>query len=1344
MVAIRAQVMQLLSRRQPGARRLPPVLILGETGTGKGLLARTIHHAGSRHDGPFVDVNCAAIPETLLEAELFGYERGAFTDARHAKPGLFQTAHGGTLFLDEIGLLPAALQSKLLTVLEDRVVRRLGGTRAEPVDVVLVAATSVDLKRAVGDGSFRGDLYHRLAVISLELPPLRARGADILMLAEHFLVCACADYGLSPRALTPGARDLLVAYRWPGNIRELANAIERVVLLSDADEITAGMLDFLTGDMPRGDVGHSPEASDAAGTGSLDDALRARIEAALHDSGGSIRRTATALGISRNTLRARMDKYGLRHHERSSVLPEQRRAGLLSKPKAVMPVQWERRHLAFLRARLLSTSSVESARVLEVTVEKIRSFGGRLENSSPTGVVGVFGLEPVDNAPSHAALAALAIQKATAAVRGGERPAVIMAIHCANHLVGRDEFGLQIGVDGKAGTWSTLETLVAGDRPDTIAVSSTTVPFLTRRFALERLREAERDIWVVHHREASSAAGSTARFVGRAAELEALRRARDRAERSQGQVVGIVGEAGVGKSRLLREAARQLQGWLVLAAGGTTYAKNTSYFPLVELLKSFYQVQDTDTASEVRERVATRLPAGAGDPGWLLPPILDLLGVLPPEDAFRLVDPPQRRQRMHDAIKQVLLAASYEQPLCLIVEDLHWIDAQSEEVVDLLAESITGLRVLVLVNYRPEYQHGWGSRSSYTQIRLDPFPTEEIEELLVALLGSDSSLDPIKQMLRTRTEGNPFFIEECARALVETKSLIGEVSQYRLGSTPWHALLPLTVQAVIATRLSRLSADEKKVLQSAAVIGKHVRVNILRSVAGVGDQAFGAVLKGLRRAEFMHETRVYPDLEYSFKHVLMHEVVHDSVLTETRRELHARIVDAIERLHHDRLAEHVEQLAHHAFWGDLREKAVHYLRQAGLRAAARSALTDARVWFDKALGALETLPEDRSTLEQAFEIRLELRQVLAQTGEFRTMLKLLREAETLAERLDDDRQRGRVAAFMTNVHSLLEELDEALVTGTRAAAIVGRLGDLRLRIVTTNYLEHMYYLRGEYERVVELATENVAALPAEWNYEYFGIGAPPSVFDRCWLVLSRAQLGRFAEAAGPEAEASRLAESTRHVHTVGQVYRASATLRLLEGDWAKARSTVELAVATTQHFALRSTALALSAWILAQLGEGSEALHRLRAGEEVLERRLAQGIVSYRSWDYHALGRACLLLGRLDQAQDLGDRAAEFSLSQPGYAAYAQHLLGDIAAHGERFDAGRGEAHYRQALALAEPRGMRPLVAHCHLGLGKLYRGTGKREQAQEHLTTAGSMYQEMGMRFWLEQAEAEIRDLDR
>src|SRR5438067_8418793 len=239
--AVREKIARLLDRPAE-SRRLPPILIQGETGTGKGLLARMIHRAGPRPDGPFVDVNCAAIPDTLLEAEMFGFERGAFTDARRSKPGLFQVAHRGTIFLDEVGLLPEALQAKLLKVLEERSVRRLGATRDEPIDVWILTATNEDLRAAIRERRFREDLYDRLAVLTVTLPPLRERGDDVVALAEHFLARVCADYGVARLRLARGAVPALRAYAWPGNVRELSNVIERAVLQSSSDELTSEAL----------------------------------------------------------------------------------------------------------------------------------------------------------------------------------------------------------------------------------------------------------------------------------------------------------------------------------------------------------------------------------------------------------------------------------------------------------------------------------------------------------------------------------------------------------------------------------------------------------------------------------------------------------------------------------------------------------------------------------------------------------------------------------------------------------------------------------------------------------------------------------------------------------------------------------------------------------------------------------------------------------------------------------------------------------------------------------------------------------------------------------------------
>jgi tetratricopeptide (TPR) repeat protein len=309
--------------------------------------------------------------------------------------------------------------------------------------------------------------------------------------------------------------------------------------------------------------------------------------------------------------------------------------------------------------------------------------------------------------------------------------------------------------------------------------------------------------------------------------------------------------------------------------------------------------------------------------------------------------------------------------------------------------------------------------------------------------------------------------------------------------------------------------------------------------------------------------------------------------------------------------------------------------------------------------------------------------------------------------------------------------------------VAGRLEDLRLRIVATSLLVQVHFARAEHDRVIELATGNLAALPADWVHETFGLGGPPSVWDRGCMIQSLAELGRFAEAARYEAEMIHLAEPTQHAFTISMALFAASAPHLLKGDWAQALSRIErwVALARTGNASFHlSWGIASSVWPMAQLGEASEALNRLGESEPLLDRLAAGGLLASLAWFYCSLARACLLLGRRDEARRLGDRALEFCSSQPGFEAHTLHLLGDVATHPDQFDAERGETHYRQALAIAERLGMRPLVAHCHHGLGKLYRRTGAREQAQAHVATATTMYRNVGMTYWLDQAEAEMR----
>jgi transcriptional regulator with AAA-type ATPase domain/tetratricopeptide (TPR) repeat protein len=1345
--AVRERLRQL-SARQPAGRRLPAMLIQGETGTGKGLVARIIHRMGPRKGAPFVDINCPAIPETLMEAELFGFERGAFTDAHRAKPGLFQSAHGGTLFLDEVGLLTASVQAKLLTAIEERSVRRLGSMRPEAVDVCFISATNIDLQAALRERRFREDLYHRLAVITLELPALRDRGGDVLLLAEQFLARACVDYGLAPKRLDAQAQTRLLAYPWPGNIRELANVIERAALFAESSTITGAMLEPLQSPRPA-----------ALATGAVtpavtpEEAMRQHLVAALEQSGGNISHTAAHLGIARNTLYARLAKYGVRGHDAVQTPP--RRA---SKPETVSEpaqtgthVHWEHRGVTLLSATFIEPDGMDAwsitSRALDIVIDKLQTFGGRIEELTPTTILASFGVDPVNDAPRRAAHAALAIHKraARAAESASPVPGVKIGIHVAQLLVGRSETRVDIDANAKRAQRSVLDHLMDVIGTDEMVASAAAAPFLERRFELlpidsgagtddqpYRLTGQERKglgLW-----------GSMTQFVGRQDEIEVLRGRLAEAKRGHGQLVAVVGEPGVGKSRLLSEFTHSphLDGWLVLHAGAVPYGKTTSYLPVIEMLKVYCGIGDHDDPRTIREKVTGKLLARDRGAECALPALLTLLD-LPGEDPkWEALDPAGRRRRTLDALKRLLIREGQVQPLVLVFEDLHWIDGETQAVLDGLIDSLGAGRLLLLVNYRPEYQHTWGSKTYYVQLRLENLPAERAKELLDNLLGVEPRLAPLKNLLVKR--GNPFFLEETVRTLVETKVLVGERGRYRSTHPIQATQIPPTVQAMLADRIDRLAPADKRLLQVASVIGKEVSFALLLAVAELPDQALRCGLDHLQAAEFLHETGLFPDLEYSFKHALTHEVTYSGLLHDRRRELHARIVDAIETLHGDRLGGQIEQLAHHAVRGELREKAMHYLRQAGNKAAARSALQDARAWFEQALGVLAALPESPSTLEQGFEIRLELRPVMQQLGEGGRMLEHLREAEVLAERLNDDRRRGRVGAVLTTAHAQVGELDEALVTGTCALEIAGRLGDLKLRILTTSFLELAHYYRGEYDRVVELATDNLAVLPTDWVYEYFGIAAPPSVWDRCWLVRSLAHLGRFSEAAEHEAEAIRLSEPTNYAFTIGIAHFAAGTLHPLKGDWVKALSLVEHGIAVLQTgnvVLLLPDMIASSAWALAQLGEASKALNRLREGEQLLERERAGGHGGHHGWAYHSLGRAHLLLGRLDEARRLSGRALEVSPNQPGFVAHAMHLLGDIATHPDQFDAESGEAHYRKSLALAVPRGMRPLVAHCHLGLGKLYRRTGNGEEARKHLTTATAMYREMDTGYWLEQAEA-------
>ena len=837
--------------------------------------------------------------------------------------------------------------------------------------------------------------------------------------------------------------------------------------------------------------------------------------------------------------------------------------------------------------------------------------------------------------------------------------------------------------------------------------------------------------------QASAARGLT-RFVGRESELQQLAQALERAAMGHGQTVAVVGEAGVGKSRLVWEFARshRLHGWLILESGSVSYGKATPYLPIIELLKSYFRIQERDDPREIRERVAGKLLMLDRTLEPLLTPLLALLDV-PVEDAtWDAFDPPHRRQRTLEAVKRLLLRESQVQPLLVLFEDLHWIDSETQASLDGLIESLPTARVLLLVNYRPEYEHAWGRKTYYLQLRIDPLPPESADALLNALLGEDRTLAPLKRVLIARTEGNPFFLEESVRTLVETQVLVGERGAYRMATAPDAWQIPATAQAILAARIDRLVPEDKRLLQAAAVIGKDVPFALLQTIADMPEESLRRGLAHLQAAEFLYETSLFPDLEYTFKHAFTHEVAYGSVLQDRRRTLHARGVDAIEALYPERLAEHVERLAHHAFRGERWEKAALYLRQAGGKAMERSAYREAAAGFEQALDALRHLPESPEQTEQAIDLHLDASRDLLVSGEQAKSAGHARQAEALAESLPDERRLGRALVLLATLAWSSGDLDRGLELGQRALAIARSLNDVSLQTSVNYHLGVIGLIRGSYRESADILSRVAEALPGDRGDEWLGAATTGSVSARARLAWSLAELGEFAAAMARSEEAVRIAHEIDDSSNLVVAYRSLGFVFLRRGAIPQAIMPLERAVELCRVAQVR--------WLFditaAHLGYAYALSGRLPEGVILMEEAFAAAVTGT---GHHPLllaylGEAHLLAGRRDDALAVARRALDLAHRQKerGHEAWVLRLLGEIAAQANPPDLESAEEHYGWALTRATELGMRPLVAHCHLGLGKLYRRTGQGEQAQEHLTTATTMYREMDMGFYLTQAE--------
>ena len=840
--------------------------------------------------------------------------------------------------------------------------------------------------------------------------------------------------------------------------------------------------------------------------------------------------------------------------------------------------------------------------------------------------------------------------------------------------------------------------------------------------------------------QAAAARGLTL-FVGRATEMNALREALQEAAAGRGQVVAVTGEAGVGKSRLFYEFIQSgcPRDWLVLESSAHDFARGAHYLSMTSLLKNYFQIDARDDPRAIREKVTGKILTLDQSLQEATAPLLYVLEALPGEHAFYELEPLQRREHTALAIKRLILDESRVRPVLLVFEDLQAIDSLTFGILERLVESLRERRVMLLVSYRPEHNDDWGSMPYYRHLRLQPLPRESVDELLHTLLGTDSGLAALKEFLIERAEGNPFFVEEIVRTLVEAQVLSGVRGRRRLARPMSSVRLPPMVQDVIASRIDRLPLDEKRLIREASVIGKAIPFKLLHMIAGLPEEQLRGHIANLQRAEFLYETQLFPDLEYTFKHALTHQVAYAGLLHDDRREIHTRILDCLEKLHSDRLNEHVERLAHHALQGEVWVKALTYLREAGAKAIDRPANQEAVILFEQALRALEHLPEDRNTLEQAIDIRFDIRNALQPLGDLGQIQEHLREAERLAAQLGDQRRLAWVSAYLTEHFRMLGDPDRAASAGERALTIARRLEDIPLRVVTNLPMGLLYHATGDYSRAIEFLQWNVDQLQGQLREERLGLFGLPSVLSRSFLCWCCAEIGDFGRGHIFGQEAVQFAEAAHQPFSMMYAHLGTGVLHLRLGDLQRSIRTLERAL---EFGELAQIPVGFS-YGASYLGYALALVGRVAEGVSLLERSVSPAVsrmfVARHSLRFAYLGEAYLLNGRFDDANAAATSALDLARhhKERGHEAYAFRLLGQVAT--ENGEAAHAQTYYRSAIHLAQQLGMRPLVAHCHWGLARLFHRANDRIAGEPHATAAGAQFRDMEMTGWVQRMEEEL-----
>jgi predicted ATPase/class 3 adenylate cyclase len=820
------------------------------------------------------------------------------------------------------------------------------------------------------------------------------------------------------------------------------------------------------------------------------------------------------------------------------------------------------------------------------------------------------------------------------------------------------------------------------------------------------------------------------KFVGRETEIQQIERVLELVKAGHGQIIAVIGEPGVGKSRLFYEfKATSSSACMVLEAFSVSYGKASAYLPVIDLLHGYFEITPEDDARKRREKVGGKVLMLDRALEDALPYLFSLLGISETPDLLAQMDGQVKKRRTLDAIKRVLLRESLNQPLIVIFEDLHWIDGETQALLNLLADGIANAHILLMVSYRPEYHHEWGNRSHYVQLRLDPLGSQNAAEMLSGLLGESPELGPIKRTIIERSEGNPFFIEELVQALLDEGVLVRN-GTVKVGRSVSQLRIPPTAQAVLAARIDRLPADQKELLETLSVVGREFSMGLIREVAQLFDVELDRLLGDLQLAEFINEQPAFPEAGYIFKHALTLEVAYNSILVERRKQLHERVGTAIEQVYASSIDDHLAELAHHYSRSGNLSKAFEYYERAGRQAVQRSAYEEAMHDFTTALELLQRLPRNAERDQRELALQSSLGPVLMATKGWAALetAKVQLRAYELAKTSGTPEQRFSAVVGWWGIAYVSGRLSEAR---QRLKDILDFVRDHPDPVFVLEACHHEWSVAlsaGELDAAQRHVERGLALYEAQLRSILHGASYSahhPAVCGHGWGALVLWLRGFPAAAQRHANQAVSLAQELRDSLSLAWALMTRAQVHQVMREVQPALEAAETAIVRAEGYPnVLLWAQIVRGWAMAELGKADEGVRQIR--EAISDVSAGPGEF-WSTYFLAQLAEACGKADRVGEALRAIAEALEF-IQQNGerwWEAEILRLQGELLLRQNGSNVANAQSCFERAIRVAREQGARSLELRAVVSLIRLWQSQGNEQRAHSQLAELYSWFTE-------------------